>query len=300
MTRKKDEDGFHKIKTLLFFSDAEYDAIANTIVNSEDVSAALTELSDALKQEGKDAEKGKSEALKKMEKTLNKGAIAKAIKGAQLKDAGDIALFGRMVANDHSLQVDGASMFTHALSTHKAANEIDFFAAVDDLQSASESGAGMTSTLEFNSATYYRFAALNLGVLADNGYLGSMTKEERREVVRTFLESTIKAIPQARKNTMNGNTMPVYVLGVVRENGHPLQLVNAFESPVRSSNGYTLESINRMNAEYADLKDTWGVEAVFNKAIVKNSLKEEVKENLGEIETCKFSELLDGMVEYVE
>jgi len=119
-------------------------------------------------------------------------------------------------------------------------------------------------------------------------------------VVRTFLESTIKAIPQARKNTMNGNTMPVYVLGVVRENGHPLQLVNAFESPVRSSNGYTLESINRMNAEYADLKDTWGVEAVFNKAIVKNSLKEEVKENLGEIETCKFSELLDGMVEYVE
>lgn len=297
---KKDEDGFHKIKTLLFFSDAEYDAIANTIVNSEDVSAALTELSDALKQEGKDAEKGKSEALKKMEKTLNKGAIAKAIKGAQLKDAGDIALFGRMVANDHSLQVDGASMFTHALSTHKAANEIDFFAAVDDLQSASESGAGMTSTLEFNSATYYRFAALNLGVLADNGYLGSMTKEERREVVRTFLESTIKAIPQARKNTMNGNTMPVYVLGVVRENGHPLQLVNAFESPVRSSNGYTLESINRMNAEYADLKDTWGVEAVFNKAIVKNSLKEEVKENLGEIETCKFSELLDGMVEYVE
>lgn len=297
---KKDEDGFCKIKTLMFFSDAEYEAIANAIVNSDDVSAALTELSDVLNQGGKDVEKNKSKVLKKMDKTLNKGAIAKAIKGAQLKDAGDIALFGRMVANDHSLQVDGASMFTHALSTHKADNEIDFFAAVDDLQSESEAGAGMTSTLEFNSASYYRFTALNLGVLADEGYLGSMTKEERQKVVRTFLESTIKAIPRARRNTMNGNTMPVYVLGVVREKGHPLQLVNAFESPIRSSNGYTVESIKRMNAEYADLKDTWGIDAVFNKSILKSSLKKEVKESLGEIETCKFSELLNGMVEYVE
>ena len=78
-----------------------------------------------------------------------------------------------MVANDHSLTVEAASMFSHALSTHKADNEIDFFAAVDDLQPKEESGAGMTSTLEFNSATYYRFAALNLDMLADGDTLGA-------------------------------------------------------------------------------------------------------------------------------
>lgn len=158
-------------------------------------------------------------------------------------------------------------MFSHALSTHKVDNEIDFFAAVDDLQPKEESGAGMTSTLEFNSATYYRFAALNLNMLADEEHLGSMTKEERQSVVRTFVEATITAIPSARKNTMNGNTMPVYVLGVVREKGHPVQLVNAFETPVRSTQGYADKSIELLKAEYAKLDNTWGIKAVFDKAI---------------------------------
>ncbi|MFZ2782423.1 MAG: type I-E CRISPR-associated protein Cas7/Cse4/CasC, partial [Rectinemataceae bacterium] len=162
----------------------------------------------------------------------------KAIDAKSLKDAADISIFGRMVASDHSLTVEGASMFSHALSTHKVDNEIDFFAAVDDLQPKEDSGAGMTSTLEFNSATYYRFAALNLDMLADSEHLSALSLDERRTVVRTFIEATIKAIPSARKNTMNGNTLPAYVLGVVREKGHPIQLVNAFEKPVWSQQGY--------------------------------------------------------------
>lgn len=191
----------------------------------------------------------------------------KAVDAKSLKDAADIALFGRMVAIDHSLTVEAATMFSHALSTHKVDNEIDFFSAVDDLQLKEESGAGMTSTLEFNSATYYRFAALNLDMLADADHLDSMTREERQSVVRTFVEATIKAIPGARKNTMNGNTLPVYVLGVVREKGHPIQLVNAFECSVRSSQGYAGKSIELLKAEYSKLAETWGIEAVFDKAI---------------------------------
>ena len=163
-------------------------------------------------------------------------------------------------------------MFSHALSTHKADNEIDFFAAVDDLQPKEESGAGMTGTLEFNSATYYRFAALNLDMLADAGHLASMTREERQAVVCTFVEATIKAIPGARKNTMNGNTLPDFVLGVVREKGHPVQLVNAFENPLRSNQGYAAESVKRLKAEYEKLKTTWGIEAVLEKEIPEVSL----------------------------
>ena len=158
-------------------------------------------------------------------------------------------------------------MFSHALSVHKVDNEIDFFSAVDDLQGKEEPGAGMTSTLEFNSATYYRFAALNLDMLADGRHLGSLTQAERQSVVRTFVESTIKAIPGARKNTMNGNTLPIHVLVVVREKGHPIQLVNAFENPIRSAQGYGTKAIEQLKAEYAKLKETWGVEAVFEKAV---------------------------------
>ncbi|MFH0775458.1 MAG: type I-E CRISPR-associated protein Cas7/Cse4/CasC [bacterium] len=191
----------------------------------------------------------------------------KAVDAKSLKDAADISLFGRMVANDHSLTVEAASMFSHALSTHKVDNEIDFFTAVDDRQLKEESGAGMTGTLEFNSATYYRFAALNLDMLADGEHLGSMTREERQNVVRTFVEATIKAIPGARKNSMNGNTLPVYVLGVVREKGHPIQLVNAFENPVRSNQGYAAKSVDLLKAEYTKLAETWGIKAVFENAI---------------------------------
>ena len=66
---------------------------------------------------------------------------------------------------------------------------------------------------------------------------------------------------------MNSNTLPVHVLGVVREKGHPIQLVNAFESPVRSSQGYAAKSVELLKSEYAKLAETWGVKAVFEKAI---------------------------------
>lgn len=198
----------------------------------------------------------------------------KSIDAGSLKDAADIVLFGRMVANDHSMTVEAASMFSHALSTHKVDNEIDFFSAVDDLQPREESGAGMTSTLEFNSATYYRFAALNLDMLADAEHLGCVTREERQDVVRTFVEATIKAVPGARRNTMNGNTLPVHVFGVVREKGHPIQLVNAFENPVRSSQGYAAKSVELLKFEYQKLTETWGIKAVYENAIPDVGMKE--------------------------
>lgn len=301
---KVDSEGYKKTKTVMFFSKAEYDAIADVIAKSDDVKNSAGALEKAV-TEGN--EKDKEKALKAMGKVLEKGAIAKAIKSAQLKDAADIVLFGRMVANDPSLKIDGASMFAHILSTHKADNEIDFFTAVDDLNK-DEAGAGMTSTLEFNSATYYRFAALNIDELAKDDHLGDIVEdgkmvrsiETRKQVVKTFLKATIQAIPSARKTTMNGNTLPVYVLGVVREKGHPIQLVNAFETPVRrSEKGFAVESVNRMNIEYSDIKDTWGIDSVFAKAVVKGSLKEQVKENLGSIETCSLDDLIDGMVQHV-
>ena len=193
-----------------------------------------------------------------------------------LKDAADIALFGRMVASDHSLTLEGAAMFSHALSTHKVSNEIDFFAAVDDLQPEDEAGAGMTGTLEFNSATYYRFAALNLDLLAQ--HLAALSVEERREVVRSFVTATLRAVPGARKNSMNAATLPSRVLVVVREKGHPVQLVNAFEKPVWTRGGRMEESVSRLEQEYAHLKETWGLEAALECRMPELSLSAMLQE----------------------
>jgi len=331
---KLDTDGFKKIKTLMFFSDAEYDAIANAVtsdvkafaekvMNSSNVIEALKEKMKKLDGEEKENKlEEEKKNLEQLEKQLKKDeaallkafddkSIRAAIKSAQLKDAADIALFGRMVANDPSLTVEAASMFSHALSTHKVDNEIDFFAAVDDLQPKEEIGAGMTSTLEFNSATYYRFAALNLDMLADAEHLASMTREERQNIIRTFVEATVKAIPSARKNTMNSNTLPDYVLAVLREKGHPIQLANAFENPIKSSQGYVVESIKRLNAEYSDLKETWGIEGSA-KITIKNSLKDQLNggpdkkpgdksevNTIDGLEVVSLKELIEEVVKYV-
>jgi CRISPR system Cascade subunit CasC len=327
-----------KVKTLVFLSPLEYEILASVLFSlKDDDKQKLVEAITSVDKEKLEIEEANEEDVdeeepvqkKRGEKKLTakqfgklvakilKTPIEKAFKGDKKetkslpKDAADIALFGRMVANDPSLTIEAASMFSHALSTHKVDNEIDFFAAVDDLQPREETGAGMTSTLEFNSATYYRFAALNLNMLADEEHLASMSREERQNVVRTFVEATVKAVPGARKNTMNSNTLPDYVLGIVREKGHPIQLVNAFENPIKSTQGYVVESIKRLNAEYADLQETWGIEGSA-KITIKKSLKEQLdrkqvkrpgdKSEVNTIDGLKvvsLKELIEEVVKYV-
>lgn len=299
---KIDTKNTSKVKTLMFFSPDEIKKLANVLFNLEEEKtntltnafsrvdiAALEKDSDGDDEETVDdsgekepAKKKKAESgekalsPKQLTKVINailKTPIGAAFRGkdaVQVKDASDIALFGRMVASDNSLTLEGAAMFSHTLSTHKVDNEIDFFAAVDDLQPKEDAGAGMTGTLEFNSATYYRFAALNLDMLynpnekdeSKNGHLNVLTPEERKEVVRAFIEATLQAVPGARKNSMNAATLPGYVLGVVRHSGHPVQLVNAFEKPIRAYGGKGLfeTSLDAMKTEREKLNATWGLD----------------------------------------
>ena len=240
-----------KVKTLMFLSPTEIDAIAKALADTVE----------------------KDPKAKDLEK-----AVAKACKSAALKDAADIAIFGRMVASDHSLTVEGAGLFSHALSTHKAENDIDFFSAVDDLQGPGEAGAGMTGTLEFTSATYYRYVGLNLGLLADANHLGALSPEERGSVIDTFLRAAILAVPGARKNSMNANTVPGYVLGLVKDKGQPLQLINAFEKPLSSRDGFMDDSISALRKYHESLKKTWSIEPVADVSIPNKPLDEFCKE----------------------
>lgn len=184
----------------------------------------------------------------------------KAAKGAVRSDAADIALFGRMVANDPTLNIEGAAMFSHALSTHKADNEIDFFSAVDDRKrDAEDAGAGMIGTLEFNSATYYRYVAINLDQLAAPTHLGELSEEERNDILRAFIRAALVATPSARKNSMNAGTLPHEALGIRKPKGQPLQLVNAFEKPVRpNGGGFAEASLDSMKEHLAGIEKVWG------------------------------------------
>jgi CRISPR system Cascade subunit CasC len=195
-------------------------------------------------------------------------AIAKKASASALaKDGVDIALFGRMVAADASLNVDGSAMFSHALSTHGSSNEIDFYSAMEEFDKnqnstdyqAGDAGAAMIGALEFNSATYYRYTAMNLDILFDCKHLESLDQEERKAVLSAFIRATLIAVPGARQNSMNAATLPFEVLGIRKEKGQPLQLANAFESPVKSNGkGLQASSLTAMKEHLESLEKTWG------------------------------------------
>lgn len=186
--------------------------------------------------------------------------LDKFAKDAGLMDGADIALFGRMAASMPSLTLEGAAMFSHALSTHKTENDLDFFSAVDDRKPKDDdAGAGMIGTLEFNSAVYYRYAALNLDLLFDGDHLGKLAADaDRKAVVAAFITATALAVPGARKNSMNASVPPSFVLGTFKSAGQPMQLINAFEAPVRGS-GLIAASRKELEAHHAAMKVTWGV-----------------------------------------
>ena len=217
--------------------------------------------------------------LVREKKKLDPKKLFTVCKNTPLSDAADIAIFGRMVAKGPDLTLEGAAMFSHALSTHSAENDIDFFSAVDDGKLKEEdAGAAHTNVLEFTSAVYYRYVGLNLGLLADNEHVGQLSDDERRSVVDAFIRATILAVPGARKNSMNANTLPCYVLGIVKDKGQPLQLVNAFEKPVASKNGLMDASITALKEHHGQLTKTWGIEPVLERAIPDTDLNTFCKE----------------------
>lgn len=232
------------VKTLLFFSPQELENMSEAMLNEK--SNTLVQIL----ANGATGDDEKKKAQTELEKIAGKAVKAMA---HAVKDAADIAVFGRMVADDHTLKVDGAGLFSHALSTHRVNNEIDFFSAVDDLKPEDSEGAGHIGTLEFNSACYYRYAGLNLNML-EKEHLKHFSPEELKSVEETFIRAVVLSIPVARKNSMFGFTPPSYVLGLRRE-GQPISLVNAFEQAVRpSSKGYILSSMEALKLHYRNLK----------------------------------------------
>lgn len=266
-----------RVKTLLYFSPAELEAVTSAMLEQpvgEHLPAAMQPDS-----EDKKGQKEKEAAAKQLVTLAKKPAKSLA---SAVKDAADIAIFGRMVADDHSLTIEGAGMFSHALSTHKTSNEIDFFSAVDDLNPEESEGAGHMGTLEFNSACYYRYVGLNWDLLSDSHHLSHFSEDERKQVVGTFIQAAILAVPNARHNSMFGHNPPEFVLGRVRT-GQPLSLVNAFEEPVRSNSGYLQPSRKELEAHCDRLTNTYGLAIDAEIRIPDNNLTEFVERILNHV-----------------
>ncbi|HEX2967133.1 MAG TPA: type I-E CRISPR-associated protein Cas7/Cse4/CasC [Syntrophorhabdaceae bacterium] len=158
----------------------------------------------------------------------------------------DVALFGRMVAEDPSLNTDASAQVAHCISTHKVSNEYDYFTAVDDRSSDDNSGAGMLGTIEYNSATLYRYATVAahelFSQLADDG-------AALEKAINEFARAFITSMPTGKQNTFANRTMPDAVIVAVRHDS-PVNLSGAFEEPIKGE-GYSRQSILRL-IEYSD------------------------------------------------
>ena len=180
----------------------------------------------------------------------------------------DMALFGRMVADEPSLNYDAAAQVAHSISTHAVQNEYDYFTAVDDCQAEDNAGAGHLGTVEYNSSTLYRYATVNVMELA--GQLGAA---QTAETVRAFGEAFLFSMPTGKQNTFANRTLPDAVYVTLRED-QPVNLCGAFERAVpRSAQGYAAPSKAAL-AQYAQQMYSSFAEAPAQSFTVGSGLEE--------------------------
>ena len=166
---------------------------------------------------------------------MKKDELEKQIK-TMLPRSVDIALFGRMTTSATFEDVQASAQVAHAISTTRVEHQFDYFTAVDDLKSDADDdhGAGMIGDVEFNSATYYKYFAIDVDALTEN--LGGDAETARRAVV-AFLKAAALATPSGKQNTFAAHNPPDAILVELSDSHVPVNYANAFVGPVRATAG---------------------------------------------------------------
>lgn len=236
---KMDKTNEERSSVLVYLSQMEVEQIVNSLLAQWEPLLAEKDFN-------------KSKVLKDIAKDL-----FKKIKGRT--SAPDIALFGRMLAENPTLNLDAACQVAHAISTHRVNMEMDFFTAVDDLNREDETGSGMMGIIGFNSACFYRYSRVDTDQLLKN-LGGDMDLAIR--TLRGFLWASILAIPTGKQTSFAAQNPPAFAMAVVREDGQSWSLVNAFEKPVRPSRegGYLKPSIEALASYWEKLTNVYGAD----------------------------------------
>ncbi|MFD9410132.1 type I-E CRISPR-associated protein Cas7/Cse4/CasC [Streptomyces sp. NPDC059989] len=200
-----------------------------------------------------DAAGAESEAADGGADTKSLPALPPATRAAVLtalapRDAIDIALYGRFLAEiADSPNVDGAVQSSHAFTVHEAEQVDDFYAAADDakldrkknaldfLDAADDSGAGMTGYQSLISGTFYRHAVLDRVRLRNNLRAAGMSEQAAEEASvaaeAEFVNAFVDAFPEAKKNsTASTGSLPALVLAF--EGERPYNYAGAFQKPI--------------------------------------------------------------------
>jgi len=193
------------------------------------------------------------------------GAIREAINmvqaGTDLKDLKkivqiptfDVALSGRMDASCPERNVEAAMSVAHSLTTHSTDIEVDWFTACDDLAAQ---GSGHIGTTEFSSGVFYRYASINVDLLAKNV---KSTVEEVASIVNIMIRCFAQVTPDAKQKVFAAHNQADFVLAT--KSNQPLSLANAFRKPIKN-NGEVMEtSIMSLVVHYEKLVSAYELES---------------------------------------
>lgn len=164
--------------------------------------------------------------------------------------AADIALFGRMLADNPLYNVEAAAQVAHAFTTHRVSVEDDFYTAVDDLKSANaeaDRGAGFIGVGEYGAGVFYLYINVDADQLLRN-LAGDKTLAAK--TLEGFIEAALTVSPKGKQNSYASRTYASYALAELGSRA-PRSLAAAFVRPVGVSSGpdeqdYLVASIARL------------------------------------------------------
>lgn len=138
-------------------------------------------------------------------------------------------MFGRMLADDAEFNRDAAVQVAHALTTHRALVEDDYYTAVDDLKTREDDrGAGFVGEASFGSGVFYLYACVNRALLVEN-LDGDAALAGRAQAA--LVEALATTSPSGKRASFAHNPRASYLL-VELGDQQPRSLASAFLRPV--------------------------------------------------------------------
>lgn len=145
--------------------------------------------------------------------------------------AADLAMFGRMLADNPAYNREASVQVSHAISTHRVTVEDDYYTAVDDLnRNEEDAGAGFLGVQEFGAGVFYIYVCVDYDLLKKN--LDNDTALAN-SALSALVESASKVAPKGKQNSFASHAYASYILA---ESGtrQPRSLAAAFLKPIYS------------------------------------------------------------------
>jgi len=297
---KADPDKQWKTQYLLFIPERMIHELADIVVAHFDALAADPHAAEP--DEGKQPAKVKSKKAKADAKGAVPDEVIKAVEKL-LSDGArtpELALFGRMIADEPKWNVDAACQVAHAVSTHRVSMEFDFYTAIDDLKKNDTAGSDMMGTISFNSACFYRYLVVDTDALTKNLGDDEPAKAQARETLAALVRAAVLAIPTGKQNSMAAHNLPSFVLVDVREGAESRSLTNAFVDPVRPRQGESgdlvSQSIDKLGRHLSALQKVYGIKGRKDLSFVLVDESDDVRKGFAKHTDAKDRGSLDALI----